>query len=86
VLVTTGIHAAPAEINVTDLVRNKHQIRGSHGSRPQTWGAVLKVLAESGEAFRPMITHRIPLAEAIEGFELARRKVASKVMILPGNG
>lgn len=85
-IVATGIHAAPLEINLTDLVRNKHQLRGSHGSRPRTWDAVLRVLSESGEEFRPMITHRIPLSEGIEGFELARRKVASKVMIEPGRG
>ena len=30
-----------------------------------------------------MITHRLPLERALEGFELARSKAASKVMIVP---
>jgi threonine 3-dehydrogenase len=41
------------------------------------------VLARQGDKLRPMITHRLPLARAIEGFELARLKTASKVMLLP---
>ncbi len=83
VLVATGIHAMPVTINLTDLVRNKHQIRGSHGSVRSTWLTVLKILAQSGEAFRPLITHRLALAKTVEGFELARAKTAMKVMLLP---
>lgn len=83
VLVATGIHARPVEINLTDLVRNKHQIRGSHGALRSTWVTVLRILAESGEEFRPMISHRLGLGETVEGFELARSKAAVKVMLVP---
>jgi L-iditol 2-dehydrogenase/threonine 3-dehydrogenase len=30
-----------------------------------------------------MITHRVPLSAAYDGFALARSKVATKVMVLP---
>jgi hypothetical protein len=30
-----------------------------------------------------MVTHRLPLQRALEGFELARCKLASKVVLLP---
>ncbi len=83
VFIATGIHARPVEFNLTDFVRNKHQIRGSHGAIRSTWQTVLHILAESGEEFRPLITHRIALGETIEGFELGRSKAAMKVMILP---
>ena len=33
-----------------------------------------------------MITHRVPLAQAGQGFELARARLASKVLIQPGAG
>ena len=39
-----------------------------------------------GARLAPMVTHRLPLERAIEGFELARSKAASKVMLLPGDG
>jgi hypothetical protein len=33
-----------------------------------------------------MVTHCVPLSRATEGFELARHKVATKVMVLPDHG
>jgi threonine dehydrogenase-like Zn-dependent dehydrogenase len=64
-------------------VRGKHQLRGSHGSTRATWATVLRILEQSGEEFRPLISHRLPLRETIEGFELSRTKAASKVIVLP---
>ncbi len=83
VLVATGIHARPVEINMTSLVRMRHQIRGSHGAPRATWLTVLRLLAQSGEMFRPLISHRIKLGETVGGFELSRTKAAVKVMVLP---
>ncbi len=83
VLVATGIHARPVELDLTALVRNKHQIRGSHGAGRATWLTVLRLLAQSGETFRPLITHRIDLEDTVDGFELGRSKVAVKVMVTP---
>lgn len=84
VMVVTGIHSRPVEINLTDLVRGKHQLRGSHGSTRATWATVLRILAESGEEFRPLISHRLGLADTIEGFRLSITKEASKVIVFPG--
>lgn len=83
VMVVAGIHSRPVEINLTDLVRGKHQLRGSHGSTRATWATVLRILAESGEEFRPLISHRVRLDETVEGFRLSLSKEASKVIVLP---
>ena len=83
VFVATGIHARPVEIDLTNLVRSKHQIRGSHGAVRSTWHTVLRLLEQSGEEFRPLITHRLALSETVEGFELARSKAALKVVVRP---
>jgi len=83
ILVVAGIHPAAASIDLTRLVREQQQIRGSSRATRATWTYVLDVLARQGDKLRPMITHRLPLAKAIEGFELARLKTASKVMLLP---
>jgi 2-desacetyl-2-hydroxyethyl bacteriochlorophyllide A dehydrogenase len=85
ILVVCGIHAAPAAIDVNRLVREQQQIRGSSRATRATWTRVLEVLAREGERLRPMITHRLPLERVVEGFELARHKIASKVMILPNS-
>jgi L-iditol 2-dehydrogenase len=83
VMVVTGIHSRPVEINLTDLVRGKHQLRGSHGTTRSTWATVLKILAESGEEFRPLISHRLGLEDTVEGFRLSLSKEASKVIVRP---
>jgi threonine dehydrogenase-like Zn-dependent dehydrogenase len=83
VLVAAGIHAAPLTLPLTDFVRMRHQLRATHGAARSTWTRVLAHLARDPEAFRPMITHRLPLSRGLEGFELARQRAASKVMLSP---
>ncbi|MSO76492.1 MAG: sorbitol dehydrogenase [Alphaproteobacteria bacterium] len=83
VIVAVGIHAEQLTFNVTDFVRNRQQLRASHGTSFATFGRVLSLMAREPEAFRAMITHRMPLARGIEGFELARQRAASKVMLRP---
>lgn len=83
VLVMTGIHPEPVTLAPIDFVRRKLQIRASHGTRKQDWAAVVEMLEQNDFHVRPMITHRLPLARIDEGFELARNRSASKVMIFP---
>jgi threonine dehydrogenase-like Zn-dependent dehydrogenase len=83
VLVVAGIHAAPLSLPLTEFVRNRHQLRASHGSEHRSWERVIALLARDPEGFRPMITHRLPLARGLEGFELSRQRAASKVILVP---
>lgn len=83
ILVVCGIHAAHAPVDLNRVNREQLQIRGSNRATRVTWRRVLGLLAREGERLRPMITHRLPLERALDGFELARQKIASKVMILP---
>lgn len=84
VLVITGIHAAPVPINLTALVRQHQQIRGSYRAPERAWPEVVEFMRHHQETLRHMITHRLPLARAYEGFALARNKLATKVMVQPG--
>ena len=83
VLVITGIHAAPVPIDLTLLVRNHQEIRGSYRAPEAAWPLVVEFIAANQPMLRHMITHRLPLAQAYDGFALARDKVATKVMIQP---
>ncbi|OWU85698.1 hypothetical protein ATO6_01880 [Oceanicola sp. 22II-s10i] len=86
VFVMAGIHEEDARFPATDFVRRRLQIRASHGARGPEWRRVLAAMAKEPEIFRKMITHRLPLDEAVRGFGLAHERGASKVMILPGQG
>ena len=83
VIVAVGIHAEPVSFNLTNFVRNRHQLRASHGTSSHTFTRVLNLLSRDPEAYRPMITHRMPLDRGLDGFELARQRAASKVMLRP---
>ena len=83
VLLVAGIHPGPLTLPLTDFVRNRHQLRATHGCDRPTWDKVLTLLGRDPEGFRPMITHRLPLDRGLEGFELARQRAASKVMLRP---
>ena len=83
VLVITGIHAAPVPINLTTLVRQHQDIRGSFRAPEKCWPEVVAFMARHQPLLRHMITHRFPLSKAKEGFALARNKIATKVMVLP---
>jgi threonine dehydrogenase-like Zn-dependent dehydrogenase len=83
VLVITGIHAAPVPIDLTALVRNHQQLRGSYRAPEANWPLVLDYMRGHQDTLRHMITHTLPLSRAPEGFTLARNKQATKVMITP---
>lgn len=83
VLVIAGIHAAPVPIDLTALVRQHQQLRGSYRAPESAWTEVVAFMGAHQETLRHMITHRVPLSGAYEGFALARSKVATKVMVQP---
>lgn len=83
VLVIAGIHAAPVPVDLTALVRQHQQLRGSYRAPESAWLEVVDFMREHQETLRHMITHRVPLSRAYDGFALARSKVATKVMIQP---
>ena len=83
VLVITGIHAQPVAIDLTLLVRNHQEIRGSYRAPESAWPQVVAFMRDHHALLRHMITHRLSLSRAAEGFTLARNKLATKVMLQP---
>ncbi|MDQ6620785.1 MAG: alcohol dehydrogenase catalytic domain-containing protein [Pseudomonadota bacterium] len=82
-LVVVGIHAAKVPIDLTWLVRNQQSIRGSYRAPENAWPKVLDFALREQATLRHMITHRLPLSRATEGFALAHERAATKVMIQP---
>jgi threonine 3-dehydrogenase len=83
VLVVCGIHAGPVPIDLVRLVRGSHDIRGSYRALPALWPEIVDRIARAPERFRPLITHRLVLADALAGFDLMRERAAAKVMLFP---
>lgn len=85
VLVVAGIHPRPASIDLTRLVRERHQIRGTQRAPREIWPLVLDSLVTEGERIRHMISHRMPLERGVEALELARARRASKIILTPAS-
>jgi threonine 3-dehydrogenase len=83
VLVVCGIHPKPAQVDLTRLVRMEQVLVGSYRAPVSAWPNVIEALSKDGETFRKLITHRLPLASAIQGFDLMRRREAVKVILFP---
>ena len=86
IVVVTGIHARPLALDLTPLVRNQQQLRGSFRPPESDWPLALSLLAEMDAVLRPMVSHVLPLSQAREGFALAHGKQASKVLLCPQAG
>jgi len=82
-VIAIGIHPAPAEIQTTELVRRSKSIIGAYAYDQETWRRSLALLASGKVRIEPMVTHRLPIPEAKDGFELAIKKEAAKVLFIP---
>ena len=84
VLALAGMGEPTAPVNIGLVVRNRLQIRGASRIPPDIWQEVIALLSADPEAFAPLVTHRMPLADAQEAFALARAGQASKILLIPG--
>jgi len=82
-VIMIGIHSGPAEFDPTATVRQRKSLVGSYVYTPQTWQRAITLMALGRVDVGPVITHRLPLDRAEEGFELALAKEAGKVLFYP---
>lgn len=83
ILVTAGIHSKPLQLDLTRFVREKKQLRAAHDTTPRGLEQAIRLLGANAETLRRLITHRLPLSQAVEAFEIARSRQAVKVLLLP---
>ena len=81
-LVVVGIHPKPVTIDLTRVVREHQQIRGSYRSPIPTWRRVVDFLDAHASIAAEMISHRVPLDKSVDGIELSRSRGASKVLVV----
>jgi L-iditol 2-dehydrogenase len=72
-------------VPITDFWRNEIIIRTSYGAAPRDLEESLALLSEKKLNVRDMITHRLPLSEAAEGFRLVATAGESLKVILEPN-
>jgi threonine dehydrogenase-like Zn-dependent dehydrogenase len=65
------------------IVREMKTVRGVLGGSKVAWSRALNLMALGKLKVRPLITHRLPLERAEEGFRACIEKKALKVILLP---
>lgn len=83
ILVATGIHPAPGTVDITRVVRNQLQLRGSYGNTRDGWQQVIDTVAAHAALFAPLVTHRYALRDGLQAFDAAYRRMATKVLLFP---
>lgn len=83
-MVAVGIHATDVPTDLTQLTRRQLRLVGSARGTHEIWQETLAALAEAPDLYARMVTHRLPLTHALEGFAAGHRREASKVLLLPG--
>jgi L-iditol 2-dehydrogenase/threonine 3-dehydrogenase len=82
-LVIVGVHGEPVTFDAATFLRQRQQIRTSFSASADAWPQVLQALSRDPDTFTRLITHRFPLARAVEAFDLAASRRASKILLLP---
>ncbi|WP_396333911.1 zinc-binding dehydrogenase [Burkholderia anthina] len=83
VLVMCGIHANRVTFDGAHFVRMRHQIRGTYRATRRTWRTVVEFAIANEARVARLISHRVPLSDALASFELAKSKVCGKIMLIP---
>jgi len=85
-LILVGIYSGSIPFDGTrQIVRPIRTIKGSWGASSPDWDRVLAMLSSKKLNFQPLISKLLPLTQAIEGFEMIRRREGLKVLFQPGD-
>lgn len=83
-VVATGIAPRPLVLDTAVLVRREARLCGSFRAPEDRWPACLDLIAAMRTELAPMVSHELPLADALEGVRLSRERRATKVLLRPG--
>lgn len=80
-IVLVGINSAKFSLQMSQVVRSEVTLSGSYGITRENYEHLLELASQPEYPFGQLIAKKVPFTEAIEGFELALRKVSGKVVI-----
>lgn len=79
-----GHFGRDVELNFDHVAFKQLRLNGSVGYTAETWSRTLRLLAQGRLPVSEIVTHRMPLDEWRQAFDLCERKEALKVLLLPG--
>ena len=83
VLFAHAAQDARVTFDTNAVFRSERQVIGAYSGSPAEQARVLDLLHEGTLDPTPLVTHRLPLAQAAEAVDLCRRRAALKVLLHP---
>ncbi len=74
-----GIFGRSVEIPMTQVVRREVTIQGAYDAKPENFDQSIKLVKIGAVKVKELLTHKLPLEKATEGFEAAKSRVGCKV-------
>ena len=81
-VILLGMYANLAHFNPVEVVKGSKSIIGAIAYEPQTWKRAVALIAKGIIEPELVVTHRLSLEQAKDGFELAAKKEAAKVLFI----
>jgi L-iditol 2-dehydrogenase len=81
-LTQVGHFGDRVELNYDWVAFKELEVRGSVGYTAATWDRVMRILAAGSVDLADVISHRLPLEQWREGFDLCERKEGLKVLLV----
>lgn len=82
-LTQVGIFAKQATVDLSELVYNNRKIIGSIAYDRATWIRVIELVRTHQLDVKALVSHVLPITEWEKGFELARRCIGFRVILIP---
>jgi threonine dehydrogenase-like Zn-dependent dehydrogenase len=82
-LMVVGLATEPADFLPVAFALGEKEIIGIRAYSPSTWETCLRVLASGKIDLTPLISHRLPMAEAEKGFQLIEHAGGKKILLKP---
>lgn len=82
-LLLVGIATSESTILTNEIVRGEITVKGVYGVTPQTLARTVAMASSGKYDFSKLISHVLPLTEAVKGFEFGLQKKGAKVILKP---
>lgn len=82
-LLLVGISAKDTVLPSKEIVRGEITVKGVYGVTEKTLQRTISMAASGKYPYRKLISHQLPLEQAVEGFEAGLKKQAVKVILKP---
>ncbi len=84
-VIQAGLFGKAVEVEVELIAMKELEVFGFFGHVPSAWGRALKLMAEGVVRTEPLVSHRLPLFQWKQAFELMEKKEGLKILLYPAD-